>query len=110
MAKAISSAADFLARIAGKAEPFEVDDLTVELCTLGWGDMQEIVVKYDGNQSEQLFQMALRGLSNPKIEEDELRKMPFALVAALGAEVSRRSGVQGKSDGPLDGDGSSLSS
>lgn len=108
MAKAISSAVDVLAAIAGKTEAFEIEGVTVELRSLEWAEVQRIIVGNDGDTWEQLFQMALAGIAAPKLEEAQLRKARPSFVTGVGKRVAEISGT-GQSDGPLAGDGSSPS-
>lgn len=105
MAKAISSAVDVLAAIAGRTELFEIEGVTVELRSLEWAEVQHILTHNDGNNMEQLFQMAAAGIAAPKIEEAQLRKARASFVTGVGKRVAEISGTA-QSDVPLAGAGS----
>jgi hypothetical protein len=107
MAKAISSATDFISAIAQKTELFEVEGVTVELRSLDWGEVQQILGNSTSNNMEQLFQFALAGLAAPKIEEAQLRKARAIFITSIGTRVGQMSGTAGDSTGPLAGGGSS---
>lgn len=106
MAKAISSAVDFLAAIAQKTEPFTVEGVTVELRSLEWQEVQQITGRHPNDNMEQMFQFALKGLAAPKIEEEQLRKARAVFVNSIGTRVAQMSGTQQDNTGPLAGDGS----
>ncbi len=109
MAKAISSASDLLAAIAGKTVSFDYGDVTIELRSLEWAEVQTIVAQFGENQTELVFQMALAGIASPKVEEAQLRKAPVSFVVSTGRRVSELSGMAPEVDNrPLDGTGSSL--
>lgn len=105
MAKAISSAADVLAAIAGKNDVFETDGVTVELRSLAWDEVQSILARFPNDNMEQLFQFALAGLASPKLEEAQLRKGRSSFVTAVGGRVAQISGAK-DDDRPLAGTGS----
>lgn len=108
MAKAISSAADFLTAIAGKTEPFEVDGVTVELRSLEWAEVQDLQKRFAGNGAELTFQAAMAGLVTPKVEETQLRRGRAGIVADIGKQVMVLSGMTSEDgDRPLAGSGSS---
>lgn len=107
MAKAITSATDFLNAIAQKTELFEVEGVTVELRSLDWAEVQQILGKNTSDNMEQLFQFALAGLAAPKVEEAQLRKARAIFITRIGTRVGQMSGTAGDNSGPLAGDGSS---
>lgn len=106
MAKAISSAADFLNAIAQKTEVFEVEGIAVELRSLEWAEVQQILGHNTNDNMEQLFQFALAGLAAPKVEEAQLRKARAIFVNSIGTRVAQMSGTAQDNSGPLAGDGS----
>ncbi len=108
MAKAISSATDVLAAIAGKAVPFETNGVTVEVRALQWEEVQVTLAQHKDNDAEFMFQMALAGLSEPKLTEEQLRKARVSFVTDIGRRVLALSGLTNESAGPLAGTGSSL--
>lgn len=106
MAKAISSAVDFLAAIAQKTELHEVEGMTVELRTLEWAEVQQIMARHSNDNLEMLFQMAYAGLASPKVEEAQLRRARAVFVNSIGTRVAQMSGTAQDASGPLAGDGS----
>lgn len=111
MAKAISSAADFLNAIAGKTEVFEVEGVTVELRSLDWEEVQQLQTRFGNNYAELTFQTALAGLVAPKVDEAQLRKGRAGMVADIGNRVGVISGMIKEADNrPLAGTGSPSSS
>lgn len=110
MAKAISSATDFLNAIGQKTELFDTQGVTVELRSLEWADAQQLNAKYGNDTTELSFQTALLGIVAPKIEEAQLRKARAGIISDIGRRVAQISGMLKEDDSrPLAGAGSSPS-
>lgn len=103
MAKATTSAVDFLQMMSGGTELFETDGVTVELRGLTFTESQQLVEKYKDNNTELTFQALLLGLVEPKLDEAQLQQLRNARPGPL-MKIAKRvitiSGM-GEDDGPL---------
>lgn len=110
MAKAISSATEFLTAIAGKTTLFEVEGVTIELRSLGHLETEMLMDKYGDKPLRLALEAARLGIANPVLDEEQLESMGKALpgvIEKLSREVMRISGMSKESDSPLAGSGSS---
>ena len=105
MAKAISSASEFLAATAGKTLPFEVEGVTVQLRSLEWAETESLLAMANSNPAEVTFRAALLGL-NGLVDEAQLRTVIPGAVQKISAEVMRISGMGQEGGSPLAGTGS----
>lgn len=103
MAKATSSAVDFLAALSGEPELFETDGVTVEVRSLTFTESQQLVQKYATDNTEMTFQALVLGLVSPKLDEAQLVQLrgskpgPLMKIARRVIEISGMAEV----DGPL---------
>lgn len=106
-AKEVSSAAEFMARIGGKSELYEVDGLTVKIRSLGYEDVQAISGP-TVNGLETAFQALVLGLVEPKLDEEQLAALRKAKPGPLMNIAQRIMQISGmvEGSGPLDGNGS----
>lgn len=108
-AKEVSSAAEFLARLGGKSELYEVDGLVVKIRSLGYEDVQVINSAANGNNMEMAFQAIRLGLVEPQLDDEQieaLRKAQPGPLMNIARRVMEISGMV-EGDGPLAGTGSS---
>lgn len=103
MAKATTSAVDFLAAVTGEPQLFEVDGLTVELRSLTFSESQKIVTEHKDDNTELAFQALVLGLVAPKLDEAQLQQLrnarpgPLMKIAKRVIEISG----MGEDSGPL---------
>lgn len=107
-AKAVSSAAEFMARVGGKSELYEVEGLVVRIRSLGYEDAQSINAA-NANGLETAFQALVLGLEEPKLDEEQLVALRKAKPGPLMNIAKRIMEISGmiEGSGPLDGNGSS---
>lgn len=109
MAKAISSATDFLSAIAGKTKLFEVEGATIELRALEWAEVEQLNVQYSGKPVEMTFQVALLGIKSPELNAEQLTMFRKAIPGAIqdiSSEIMKMSGMVKDENRPLAGTGS----
>lgn len=110
MAKAISSATDFLAAIAGETQTFEIEGLAVELRSLTFAEVQRLTAKHRDDAAEMAFQAVILGLVAPKLDETQLEQIRTAKpgpVMEIAKRVMEISGMAEQDGGtPLAGGGS----
>lgn len=109
MAKAISSASEFLSAIAGKTELFDVEGATVELRSLQWAEVETLYAQYGDKPTEMTFQAARMGIVAPVLDEDQWAAFRKALPGAIqdiSNRVMRMSGMLKEDGRPLAGIGS----
>lgn len=103
MAKATSSAVDFLGMLACEPEIFETDGLTVELRSLTYFEVQRLVAEHKDNDQEMAFQALTLGLVKPELDAEQLGQLrnsrPGPLMK-IARRVMRLSGLVDDS-GPL---------
>lgn len=103
MAKAISSAVDFLAALTGEPQPFEVEGITVELRPLTFVESQKLVTEYKDDSTEMAFHALKLGIVSPKLDEaqiEQLRQARPGPLLKIAKRVFEISGM-GQDDGPL---------
>lgn len=109
MAKAISSAADFLSAIAGKTEAFAVEGATIELRSLEWAEVETLYAQYGDKPVEMTYHAARMGIVAPQLDEAQWAAFRKALPGAIQAISNKVMGMSGMLPGggsPLAGVGS----
>lgn len=110
MAKAISSATDVLAALAGKTKLFEIEGVTIELRALEWAEAETLYAEYGDKPAEMTYQAARMGISAPVFDEAQLAQLRKAMPGAIqkiSSEVMAMSGMAPEEGGrPLAGSGS----
>lgn len=111
MTKATTSAVDFLAAMTGTPELFETQGVTVELRSLTFAEVQQLVTKYQGDATEMAFQALALGLVTPALDDEQLVALRSAKpgpIMAMAQRVMQISGMAEEDDNgsPLAGGGS----
>lgn len=110
MAKAISSATDVLAALAGKTKIFEIEGVTIELRSLEWAEAEMLYAEYGDNPTRMTFEAARLGINAPVFDEAQLiqfRKAMPGAIQKISSEVMAMSGMTPEDDNrPLAGSGS----
>lgn len=103
MAKATSSAVDFLAAITGEPQLYETDGIVVELRSLTFAESQKIVAQYKDDPAELSFQALVLGLVAPKLDEAQLEQLRSARPGPLMKIAKRVIEISGMAEdsGPL---------
>ena len=109
-AKAITSAVDFMAAVAGKTEVFTAAGVTVELRSLGFDEAEALMAQYGEKPIEMTFHVLLAGLVAPKLDEAQikaLRQSRPGPLSTIAGRIMTLSGMGGSEGGksPLDGGG-----
>jgi hypothetical protein len=111
MAKAISSATDFLAALSCEPEAYETNGVTVELRSLTFTEVQKIATQHRDDSNEMAFQAMRLGLVAPKLDDgqfEQVRSGKAGPLMNIAKRVMQISGMM-EDSGPLAGGGSSAS-
>lgn len=108
MAKAISSAADFLAALSCEPEVYETNGVTVELRALTYVEVQRIAAKHKDDNNELAFQAMRLGLVTPKLDDEQIEQVRLGKAGPLMNIARRVMEISGmvEAAGPLAGAGS----
>lgn len=108
-AKAIVSAVDFMAAVAGRTELFTTDGVTVEIRSLTFEEAETLMAKHSDNPIALTFNALLAGLVEPKLSATqitELRQSRPGPISAIAQRIMELSGMGAQSGGtPLAGGG-----
>lgn len=108
MAKAISSATDFLSAIAGKTKLFEIEGATIELRALEWAEVEQLNALYGSKPVEMTFQVVLLGIKSPEFNAEQMtlfRKAMPGAIQGISSEIMKMSGMVKDENRPLAGNG-----
>jgi hypothetical protein len=105
-----TNAVDFLAALTCEPEFFETNNVTVQLRSLTFTEVQRIATKHKDDSAEMSFQALALGLVEPKLDTEQLEQLRNSKPGPLmniAKRVMQISGMAAEDKGPLDGDGSS---
>lgn len=111
MAKAISSAVDFLNALTCEPEVYEINGVVVELRSLTFTEVQRIANKHKDDNTEMAFQALALGLVKPELAPEQLEQLRSGRPGILMKIAQRVMEISGmvEGSGPLAGNGSSPS-